>query len=74
MKIHQINAEHLTIERIGEIIKENYKLQLSDDARHRIVRCREYLDRKIDVQFEVSPAVKDVDALKAFIEKLKNNQ
>ena len=47
MKIHQINAEHLTIERIGEIIKENYKLQLSDDARHRIVRCREYLDRKI---------------------------
>ena len=28
----------------------------------------------LDVQFEVSPAVKDVDALKAFIEKLKNNQ
>ena len=47
MKIHQINAEHLTIERIGEIIKGNYKLELSDDARGRIVRCREYLDRKI---------------------------
>ena len=47
MNIHQISAEHLTIERIGEIIKENYKLQLSEDARQRIVRCREYLDRKI---------------------------
>ena len=47
MKIHQISAEHLTIERIGEIIKGNYKLELSDDARGRIVRCREYLDRKI---------------------------
>ena len=47
MKIHQISAEHLTIERIGEIINENYKLELSDEARGRIVRCREYLDRKI---------------------------
>lgn len=45
--IHHISAEHLTIERIGEIIKNGYKLELSDDARNRIVRCREYLDKKI---------------------------
>lgn len=45
--IHQISAEHLSIERVGEIIKNGYKIELSDDARNRIVRCREYLDRKI---------------------------
>ena len=45
--IHHISAEHLTIARIGEIIKNGYKLELSDDARNRIVRCREYLDKKI---------------------------
>ena len=37
----------MTIERVGEIISKGYKLALSDDARNRIVRCREYLDRKI---------------------------
>lgn len=45
--IHQISADHLTIERIGEIIANGYKLELSDDARKRIKRCREYLDKKI---------------------------
>lgn len=45
--VHQISAEHLTIERIGEIIKNGYKIELSDDAKQRIVRCREYLDKKI---------------------------
>ena len=47
MKTHQISAEHLSIERIGEIINEGYKLELSSDARQRITHCREYLDRKI---------------------------
>lgn len=45
--IHQISAEHLTIKRIGEIIQKGYKLELGDDARRRIKRCREYLDRRI---------------------------
>ena len=40
--IHKISAEHLTIERIGEIIEKGYKLELSDDARQRIIKCREY--------------------------------
>lgn len=44
---HKISAEHLTIERVGEIISKGLKLELSDDARKRIVRCREYLDNKI---------------------------
>lgn len=45
--IHKISADHLTIERVGEIIEKGYKLELSDDARQRIVRCRKYLDKKI---------------------------
>ncbi|MBQ4485173.1 MAG: histidine ammonia-lyase [Prevotella sp.] len=52
MNIHQISAEHLTIERIGEIIRGHEKLALSNDARQRIVRCREYLDEKIANQTE----------------------
>ena len=47
MTIHQISAEHLTIEKIDEIIRKGYKLELSDDARQRIVHCREYLDKKV---------------------------
>lgn len=45
--IHKISAEHLTIERIGEVVYNGYKLELSDDARNRIIRCRAYLDEKI---------------------------
>ena len=47
MAVYQISAEHLSIEQIGEIIKTGGKLELSEDARNRIVRCREYLDKKI---------------------------
>ncbi len=50
--IHQINAEHLTIERIDEIIRKGYKIELSEDARKRIVRCRKYLDEKIERECE----------------------
>lgn len=47
MKIHKISAEHLSVERIGEIVYGGYKIELSEDAQKRIVECREYLDRKI---------------------------
>lgn len=45
---HFISAEHLTLERINEIIDNNYTIELSADARRRVERCREYLDRKIE--------------------------
>lgn len=48
MKIHKISAEHLSIERIGEIVYDGYQIQLSYDAQKRIVECRKYLDRKIE--------------------------
>jgi len=44
---HEISADHLSIERIGEIINNGYKLKLSDDAKERIIKCRDYLDKKI---------------------------
>lgn len=50
MKIHKISAEHLSIGRVRQIMEEGYKLELSDDARRRIVRCREYLDKKMATQ------------------------
>ena len=48
MEIHHISAEHLSIGRVREILDRHITLALSDDAKRRIVRCREYLDRKME--------------------------
>lgn len=45
--IHHISPERLTIQRVAEIIEGGWKIDLSQEAVERIVRCREYLDRKI---------------------------
>ena len=44
---HQISAEHLTIQKIAEIIEGHHTIKLSTDAVKRISHCREYLDKKI---------------------------
>lgn len=46
--IHYISPEHLTIERVGEILDRGIKLDLSEEAVRRIEKCRKYLDDKID--------------------------
>lgn len=46
--IHYISPEHLTIERVGEILDRGIKLELSEEAVRRIEKCRKYLDDKID--------------------------
>ncbi len=48
MEYHHISAKRLTIGRVRELIEKRLPLALSDDARQRIVRCREYLDRKME--------------------------
>ena len=48
MAIHYISAEHLTIDRVGQIMEQHLQLELSDDARQRLTRCREYLDQKME--------------------------
>ena len=50
MKIHQISAEHLSLERVRQIVEEGYSLELGENARRRIIHCREYLDKKMATQ------------------------
>lgn len=52
MQIHHISNEKLTFQRIFDILKENYQLALSPEAEQRIVKCRRYLDKKIEAQDE----------------------
>ncbi|MDR0926770.1 MAG: histidine ammonia-lyase [Ignavibacteria bacterium] len=49
---HNISPEKLTIEKVAEIINNNYKLALSNEATKRIEKCRHYLDEKMKSQKE----------------------
>ena len=46
--IHHINSEWLTIARVNEVLTKGYKLELSENAKRRIVNCRKYLDEKME--------------------------
>ena len=48
MEIHPISAERLTLGRVREIIENRITLAMSEDARQRIIRCRRYLDEKME--------------------------
>jgi len=50
--IHKISTEQLTIEKIKEIIENNYRLELSDEAKSKVQKCRQYLDDKMQNQKE----------------------
>ena len=50
MNTHYISAETLTFERVNEIMTKGYKLALSEDAKARIQKCRDYLDKKMETQ------------------------
>lgn len=52
MEVHHISAEWLGIDRVEEILVKGMKLELSEDARKRIVGCRNYLDEKMAHQKE----------------------
>ena len=45
---HSISHAHLSLERVKEIIDNHEKLVLSQEAVGAIVKCREYLDRKME--------------------------
>ncbi len=45
--VHHISGEHLSLERIEEIIGHRYSLALSAEAEERILHCYDYLHRKI---------------------------
>jgi len=47
MNIHYISNQKLDIDTVKTILHENYQLALSDDAKQKIVTCRNYLDAKM---------------------------
>ena len=49
-EFHYISSEVLTISKLQEIIVENKKIQLSEEASANIEKCREYLDKKMASQ------------------------
>jgi histidine ammonia-lyase len=46
--MHPISHAHLSLERLKKIIESNEKIMLSQEATAAIVKCREYLDRKME--------------------------
>lgn len=51
---HIISKDRLSVEKINEIIRDGIKLELGEEAKGAIVKCREYLDRKMaDVEHPV---------------------
>lgn len=47
MKTHSISSEQIDLSFIKDLIQENYQLSLSDDSKNKIIKCREYLDKRI---------------------------
>lgn len=45
---HQISPKHLDFDKIDKIINENYKLSLSEESKSRILKCKDYLEHKIE--------------------------
>lgn len=49
---HYITSDVFSLENLQEIISQNQQLALSEEARLNIVKCREYLDKKMASQTE----------------------
>lgn len=52
MKHHKISSSHLTPSKAYEIATQGYTLELSNEAKKNINKCREYLDKKAETQKE----------------------
>ena len=48
METHYITPQHLSIEKVGQILADKSRLALSDESRRLISKCREYLDKKME--------------------------
>lgn len=48
MKTHIISPEKLIFKSIFNILNEDYKIELSDESKRRILKCRKYLDDKME--------------------------
>lgn len=46
-RTHQVSSKTLTLQDLKAILSDNITLELSEEARQKIVNCREYLDKKL---------------------------
>lgn len=53
MAVHYINSDHLSIDKVEEIIRSEIRVELSDEAKEKIKKCRQYLDDKMEKGSEV---------------------
>lgn len=47
MEVHHINPQHLSIDKVKWLLETDAKIELSDEAQNRILKCRNYLDQKM---------------------------
>ena len=47
--MHYITSDVLSLENIQQIISQNFKLSLSEEAKINIQKCLEYLDKKMKI-------------------------
>jgi histidine ammonia-lyase len=52
MTTHKISAKELTLKEVNDILLSGTKLELSEDAKKRINKCRDYLNKKMETQKE----------------------
>ena len=48
MKTHTISSQFLDLDKVEKIIKSKAKLALSDEAKEAVLKCRRYLDEKME--------------------------
>ncbi|MBR6347243.1 MAG: histidine ammonia-lyase [Bacteroidales bacterium] len=46
--VHEISHKRLTLDRVKQIIERGERLELSKESEEAVIRCREYLDRKME--------------------------
>lgn len=52
MNIHKINSEKLSLKQVEKILNSDSKLELSEQAKNLVIKCRDYLDKKMENQKE----------------------
>ncbi len=52
MDVHQISSQDIDLNVIRKVLDSNVRLTLSDDSRKKVIRCREYLDKRIATKKE----------------------
>ncbi len=48
MKTHRIDSQAIDFDVIRKVLDPDVQLLLADEARHRVIRCRDYLDQRIE--------------------------